>query len=82
MADTSPSLGEVRKVSGIAGQVSYSVPVTYPGEVTSTATFVGSVYGGPVVMVMPSGVQVFVSDPGRFGEFGPGWVRRFFDREV
>lgn len=21
---------------------------------------------------------VFVTDPGRFGEFGPEWIRRFF----
>jgi hypothetical protein len=25
---------------------------------------------------MPRGI--FVTDPDRFGSFGPGWVRRFF----
>lgn len=74
-----PSIGEVREQSGLAGQVAYSVPVTYAGEPTETLTFVGSVYGGPVVMVTGSGMQTFVVEPGRFGEFGPEWVRRFFN---
>ena len=75
---SAPTLGNITKTAGVAGQVSYSVEVTYPGETASRATFVGSVYGGPVVMIMPSGAQTFVSDPGRFGKFGPEWVRRFF----
>lgn len=79
MSDVNPTLGPIRKERGVAGQVSYSVQVTYPGEDAHTARFVGSVYGGPVVLVMPSGSQVFVSDPARFGEFGPDWVRRFFE---
>lgn len=76
--DGAPVLGPITRRNGLAGQVSYSVEVTYPGESPSVATFVGSVYGGPVVMVMPSGAQVFVTDPGRHGPFGPEWVRRFF----
>lgn len=55
-----------------------SVPVTYPEEETFTASFVGSVDGGPVVAIHPNGHQTFVVDPGRFGEFGVEWVRRFF----
>jgi hypothetical protein len=78
MGETRATLGAVRKARGVAGQVSYSVAVTYPGEPASVVTFVGSVYGGPVVMVTASGVQTFVTDPGRFGEFGPVWVARFF----
>lgn len=73
-----PQLGNIWQHKGIAGQISYSVDVTYPGEPTETLTFVGSVYGGPVVMVSPTGAQTFVVDPSRFGEFGPAWVRRFF----
>lgn len=73
-----PTLGAVRKVSGIAGQVQYDVTVTYPDEPTETVSFVGSVYGGPVVMVTPAGTQTFVTEPARFGKFGPEWVRRFF----
>lgn len=73
-----PQLGEIRRANGIAGQVSYSVAVTYPGEAVSTVQFIGSTYGGPVVMVSASGMQTFVKDPARFGEFGPEWVRSFF----
>ncbi len=40
-------------------------------------TFVGSVYGGPVVMITPGGTQTFVTDPGRFGKFGKEWVEAF-----
>lgn len=76
---SAPQLGEVRRENGVAGQVSYSVSVTYPGEAPSRVQFIGSVYGGPVTMVTGSGMQTFVDDPGRFGEFGPEWVRRFFD---
>lgn len=64
----------IKRQAGIAGQVSFTAS-TEDGELT----FVGSVYGGPVVMVTPSGRQTFVTDPGRFGEFGQDWVRRFLD---
>ena len=63
---------KVTKHNGVAGQFSLSAETT-----DGTLTFVGSVYGGPVVMVLPSGTQTFVSDPGRFGEFGEEWVKRF-----
>lgn len=77
--DVKPTLGTIRKEAGIAGQVAYSVTVTYPGEDQRTVRFVGSVYGPPIVMVTPSNPGgTFVQDPGRFGEFGPEWVRRFF----
>lgn len=69
----------VKKTGGIAGQVRYSASVKYPGEDMSIVSFIGSVYGGPVVMCtegFPEGV--FVDDPSRFGKFGPKWVRRFF----
>ena len=75
---TSPTLGKIRKQNGPAGQISYSVTVTYSGESPDVVTFVGSAYGGPVVMVLPSGTQTFVTDPGRHGKFGPAWVRSFF----
>jgi hypothetical protein len=67
----------IRKSAGIAGQFSVTARVEYPGEGRSTVTFVGSHYGGPVVM-RTGGVETFVTDPGRFGEFGTDWVRRFF----
>lgn len=73
-----PQIGRIRRRNGLLGQISYTVNVTYPGEPAMTLTFVGSEYGGPVVMVSPTGSQMFVTDPGRFGTFGPEWVRRFF----
>jgi hypothetical protein len=74
------SLGKIRRQNGVAGQISYTVPVTYTGEETSLVTFVGSVYGGPVVMQTQAFTDgVFVRDTERFGRFGPEWVRRFFE---
>jgi hypothetical protein len=73
-----PTLGKIHTGRGPAGQITYAVAVTYPDEPVSIVQFVGSTYGGPVVMVHPSGVQTFVTDPGRFGKFGSEWVRRFF----
>ena len=53
--------------------------VAYPGESPDAVSFVG-VPGqhGPVVMVLPSGAQTFVTDPGRHGSFGVAWVRDFY----
>lgn len=73
-----PTIHSVRKSAGIAGQFSVTADVEYPGEPRRALTFVGSVYGGPVVM-RTEGMETFVSDPGRFGDFGETWVRRFFD---
>ncbi|MBM4574926.1 hypothetical protein GS896_25505 [Rhodococcus hoagii] len=80
MSDTTPELGAITRTSGVAGQFSYRVPVTYPGEGTRTVEFVGSEYGGPITMIS-NGNQTFVSEPERFGEFSPTWVRRFFGAE-
>lgn len=69
----------VKQTGGIAGQVRYTASVKYPAEDMSTVSFYGSVYGGPVIMATegwPEGI--LVTDPSRFGEFGPEWVRRFF----
>lgn len=72
------SVRKIVKRNGVAGQVEYVATVEYPGEEPSRVSFVGSVYGGPVVMVTESGAQMFVTDPSRFGTFGPEWIRRFF----
>lgn len=75
----SPTIHQVKKISGIAGQVQFNAAVQYPGEETEYVGFVGQAgESGPVVMILPSGAQVFVTDPGRHGEFGAEWVRRFF----
>lgn len=81
MTGLTPELGAIRRENGVAGQVAYQVEVTYPGEPTGRVAFTGSIYGGPVVMALPSGVQTFVTDPERFGPFGPSWVRRFYGQE-
>lgn len=81
MSDPKPTLGPITKANGVAGQVGYSVAVTYPDEPTSTVTFVG--YPGdspaPVVMITPANPKgVIVTEPSRFGPFGKEWVARFF----
>jgi len=80
-ATFTPVLSDVRRHSGVAGQFSVTATVRYPDlDDSYPIEFIGSVYGGPVVMKTDA-AEVFVSDPGRFGEFGsdgPGWVRRFF----
>jgi len=76
-----PDVDNVKLASGVAGQISVSASVTYPDEESTVITFVGSVYGPPVVMVMPSGAEVFVTDPDRCGDFAAdrkAWLRRFF----
>lgn len=72
-----PHVYWIRKGAGIAGQFPVTARVGYTDEAPREVTFVGSVYGGPVVMDSGTG-QVFVTDPSRFGKFGVEWVRRFF----
>jgi hypothetical protein len=80
---SAPTVSKVTKHAGVAGQFSVTAEVTYEGEAPERIEFVGSTYGGPVVMVTPGGKQVFVTDPGRHGTFGTAWVERFFaDREA
>lgn len=74
-----PTVHSVKRTNGVAGQVSYTAVVQYTDEPKEAVTFVGSAYGGPVVMVTPAGMQHFVTDPGRFGEFDKQWVERFFE---
>lgn len=76
-----PRVLEVKRAAGIAGSFSYRVRVQYPGEAPEVSEFVGSVYGGPIVLVLPSGAQTFVSSrvTDRIGrELTPEWVARFF----
>lgn len=74
-----PEIVSIRKQRYIAGRVAYTATVSYPGEPDSCVSFLGSVYGGPVVMVTEAEQDgQFVTDPNRFGRFGPDWVRQFF----
>lgn len=79
--DSAPVVRRIVREAGIAGQVGFTAYVTYPGEQERMVTFVGSVYGGPVVMVTGAAQQVFVRDPDRFGRFGREWVERFFGEQ-
>lgn len=85
-----------RRHNGIAGQYSYDVTltyrypsfiangVTYP-ETTEThdVSFVGSVYGSPIVVVSHNW-EIVVTDWRRFGDtLNPDWIRSFYaDRSV
>lgn len=72
-----PVVTKINRTNGTAGQFALAAHVTYPGEETRIVEFVGSMYGGPVLMVTDHG-HTWVTDPGRFGTFGKGWVKRFF----
>lgn len=75
-----PTINTMTRRKGIAGQFAIDVSVTYPGENAMNIGFVGSIYGGPIVMVTerePRGD--FVSNPSRFGAIlNEDWVRAFF----
>lgn len=74
-----PEILSLKTEKGIAGQYAINAMVRYPGEAVSRVSFVGSIYGGPIVMVTTGGAQVFVSSPERFGErLTLQWVRNFF----
>ena len=72
-----PTVTKMFRRNGVAGQFAIQCTVTYPGEEPKVVEFVGSSYGGPVLMVTETD-QVWVTDPGRFGKFGTGWVKKFF----
>jgi len=83
---------KVTRHNGIAGQIAYDVDVRYRYDSADNdfgsdsdlfkVSFIGSVYGGPVVMVSPGGAQTFVDDPAQYGEFSPRWIRRFYGIET
>lgn len=80
---TKPVVTNIKRHAGIAGQYEISATAQYDGEDAETVTFTGSVYGGPILMVTPSGVQ-FVSSAvtDRIGsKLTPEWVTRFFGGE-
>jgi len=80
--DGGPRVLKVSRGKTFAGQRSITAEVQYPDEEPSRVEFVGPSGGGsgPVVMIYgEKRNQTFVSDPSRFGDFGPDWVRRFFD---
>ena len=42
-----------RRINGVAGQYAYNVTVTTPEEETYRTTFVSSIYGGGVYVILP-----------------------------
>lgn len=72
-----PTVSKVFRRNGVAGQFAVQCTVAYPGEEPRVVEFVGSSYGGPVLMVTEHG-ETWVTDPGRFGKFGKAWVVKFF----
>ncbi len=72
------TIERIKRHGGIAGQFMVTATIS-EGTAVRDLAFVGSVYGGPVVMIGESGAQTFVTDPGRFGAFDTEWVRRFLE---
>ncbi len=73
-----PTILSIKSTNEIGGRVAHMATVQWPGEEPEVVGFIGSIYGGPVVMVTETFGQVFVTDPGRFGDFSVEWVRRFY----
>jgi hypothetical protein len=80
MTATRGKVVELKRSAGIAALFAVTVTATHEDDPEETTiTFIGSVYGGPVVMQLPSGAQTFVTAPERFGKFGEEWVCRFVE---
>jgi hypothetical protein len=77
-----PRVLKIGRDKTFAALRSIAATIQYAGEPAKRVEFVGPnkrIGGsGPVVMIM-GGYQTFVTDPSRFGDFGPAWVRRFFE---
>ncbi len=81
---SSPTVTNIRRHNGVAGQFSYTATVRYQDEDASQIEFVGNAFGGSPILIMGNGAQVFVRPNGRFTDFGtlnPQWVRDFFKTE-
>jgi hypothetical protein len=81
-SEVGPRVLKLSRDKTFASLRSIVATIQYTGEDPKRVEFVGpskSVGGpGPVVMIV-RGYQTFVTDPARFGDFGPEWVRRFFE---
>ena len=80
-----PTITNIKRHSGVAGQYSYTARVQYSGEDASTTEFVGNAFGGAPVLIMGNGAQVYVRYSHRFTDFStlnPQWVRDFFKTEA
>lgn len=78
-SETDPVIARITPGRGIADQVFYRVTVHYGYGPAINVIFVGSLHGGPIVMVTEGGVQTFVQNPRRFGAYlTETWVRNFY----
>lgn len=76
------TIHRITRTAGIAGQLQYTATVQYGDEDPRAVTFIGSQFGGPVLMRTTAGAgvtEVFVTNPNRFGGFSERWVRNFFE---
>jgi hypothetical protein len=77
-----PHVWSVTRRNGVAGAFTMTAVVSHDDDETpGPVTFHGSTYGGPIVMALPSGAQVFVSAAvlDRIGHtLTESWVRAFF----
>lgn len=79
--EASAVVERVERRRGVAGSFSLVARVRYGAEAAHRVEFVSSVYGGPIVMVLESGAQCFVSSAvvARLGStLSESWVRSFF----
>lgn len=78
-----PTVLRAAVMPGIAGQVAVSAQVGYGDSTPLHVTFVGNVYGGPVVMVTGYGSTFVDRDVrDRCGEkLDVEWVMRFFGQQ-
>ena len=78
---STPTITNIKRHNGVAGQFSYTANVRYPNEEMTTIEFVGYAFGGAPILIMGNGAQVFVRPSPRFKDFStlnPQWVRDFF----
>lgn len=68
---------EILRVKSFADRLLIVAEVKDGGD-TRTIGFSGPTTGSGVVVMISGDIEVFVSDPSRFGEFGREWVINFF----
>ena len=72
----------IRREEGVAGQYAYHCRIKYfPDEPASRVTFVGSAYGGSVVMISEVWGQMIVAEEVAYrcgALLSPEWIRRFY----
>jgi hypothetical protein len=75
-----PPALSIKYLGNIARSTVYGVTVTFPNSFPKYYQFVGPQRGpGPVVMLSYGGThERDIFRPGRYGKFGPDWIRNYF----